>query len=79
MVLSLMNATQEERVMSDVTHVCSTCLKEASVKTGEPIPFCCGKEMAPLPFCTTAPQAEMARNSDADEPCDNGTQPRKRN
>lgn len=64
--------------MSDVTYFCSACRKEALVKTGEPIPLCCGKEMEPLPFCTTAPNAEMARNGDPDEPCDNGTQPRKR-
>ncbi len=64
--------------MSDVTYVCSACRKEASVKTGESVPLCCGKEMEPLPFCTTAPQSEMARNYDADEPCDDGNQPRKR-
>jgi hypothetical protein len=29
--------------------------------------------MEALPYCTTAPNPEMARNYDEDEPCDNGT------
>jgi hypothetical protein len=33
--------------------------------------------MVPLPFCTTAPNPEMARNYEADEPCDDGSGPRK--
>ena len=37
-----------------------------------------GKEMEPLPFCTSAPHAEMSRNYDKDEPCDPGTLPRKK-
>lgn len=64
--------------MSEATYFCSVCKKEARVKKGRPIPLCCGKEMEPLPFCTTAPHPEMARNYDADEPCDDGTQPRPR-
>ncbi len=31
-------------------------------------------EMEPLPFCTTQPHPEMARNYDEDLPCDDGTQ-----
>jgi len=64
--------------MSEVRYYCAVCKKETSVKEGQPIPLCCGKEMGPLPFCTTAPHPEMARNYDADEPCDDGTLPRKR-
>ncbi len=64
--------------MSDVTYSCSVCKKEAKAKEGDPVPICCGREMEPLPFCTTAPNPEMARNYDPEEPCDPGTLPRKR-
>jgi hypothetical protein len=64
--------------MDEVRYYCSVCKSETPVKKGQPIPLCCGKEMEPLPFCTTAPHPEMARNYDADEPCDDGTLPRKR-
>lgn len=57
----------------EVTYYCSVCQKQTSVKKGRPAPFCCHKEMEPLPFCTQAPNPEMARNYDADEPCDDGT------
>jgi hypothetical protein len=30
--------------------------------------------MEPLPFCTTQPHPEMARNYDEDLPCNDGTQ-----
>ena len=63
--------------MSEATYHCSVCGKESKVKEGEPIPLCCHKEMEPLPYCTSAPNAEMARNEDADEPCDDGTGHRK--
>lgn len=55
-----------------VKYSCSICKKEISVPKGEAVPICCGREMEPLPFCTTAPHAEMARNYDEDEPCDPG-------
>jgi len=64
--------------MSDMTYSCSICKREATVKEGDAVPICCGREMEPLPFCTTAPNPEMARNYDADEPCDPGTLPGKR-
>jgi hypothetical protein len=35
-------------------------------------------EPEPLPFCTSAPNPEMARNFAAEEPCDDGTLPKKR-
>jgi hypothetical protein len=78
MVSRKMDRAREEKTMSEVTYYCSVCQKQTSVKKGRPIPLCCGKEMEPLPFCTTAPNPEMARNYNADEPCDDGTQPRKR-
>jgi hypothetical protein len=31
----------------------------------------------PLPFCTTAPNPEMARSAMEDTPCDDGTGPKK--
>jgi len=64
--------------MSDVTYACSVCGKKVKTEKGKPIPLCCRKEMEPLPFCTTAPNAEMARSGDADEPCDDGTLARKK-
>jgi hypothetical protein len=63
--------------MADIVYSCSVCGKQATVKKGQPVPLCCRKEMEPLPFCTAAPQSEMARNYDADEPCDDGTRSRK--
>ena len=63
--------------MSEVTYYCSVCGKETSVKKGKPVPLCCKKDMGPLPYCTSAPNPEMARNEDAGEPCDDGTGHRK--
>jgi hypothetical protein len=60
--------------MASVTYTCSVCGKQATVKKGQPIPLCCKKEMEPLPYCTEAPNPEMARNYDEDLPCDDGTQ-----
>ncbi len=59
--------------MNEVTYICSVCGKQVKAKTGKPIPLCCRKEMEPLPFCTTQPHPEMARNYDEDLPCDDGT------
>ena len=59
--------------MSEATYRCSICGKEAKVEDGEPIPLCCHKEMEPLPACTLAQTAEMARSSNPDEPCYDGT------
>jgi len=63
--------------MSEVVYTCSVCGKESKVEKGQPIPLCCKKEMDPLPFCTTAPNPEMARSSDEDLPCDVGTAAKK--
>jgi hypothetical protein len=59
--------------MSGVTYTCSVCGAEVTVEAGGAAPVCCKKEMEPLPFCTTQPHPEMARNSDEDLPCDDGT------
>jgi hypothetical protein len=64
--------------MTEALYVCPECGKEALVKSSEPVPFCCGLEMKPkpLPFCTTAPNPEMARSTIEDTPCDDGTGPK---
>ena len=67
-----------ESEASGVRYYCTTCKREVTVKEGKKVPICCGKEMEPLPFCTSAPHAEMSRNYDKDEPCDPGTLPRKK-
>lgn len=59
--------------MSSVVYACSVCGKQVTVATGKPVPLCCRKEMDPLPVCTSAPNPEMARNYDEDEPCNDGT------
>jgi hypothetical protein len=64
--------------MSNVIYVCGVCDKRIEVKDGAPAPQCCKREMEPLPFCTSVPNAEMSRNYDADEPCADGTTPKKR-
>jgi hypothetical protein len=64
--------------MGEVTYTCSVCGKKGKAKKGKPIPLCCHKEMEPLPFCTSAPHAEMSRTGDEDGPCDDGTMARKK-
>jgi hypothetical protein len=64
--------------MSDVTYTCSVCGKQAKIEKGRPAPLCCKKVMGPLPYCTEAPNPEMARNYDEDLPCDDGTQAKKK-
>jgi hypothetical protein len=64
--------------MSNLTYECGECHTQITLKKGEPIPVCCKKEMEPLPFCTKAPDPEMARNYEEDEPCNDGTMPRRR-
>ena len=59
--------------MESVTYTCSVCGHQVKVEKDQPIPMCCGKAMDPMPYCTSAPNPEMARNYDDDEPCDNGT------
>jgi DNA-directed RNA polymerase subunit RPC12/RpoP len=62
------------RMTDSVTYKCSVCGREVQVAKGAEVPICCGKEMEPLPFCTTQPHPEMARNYDEDLPCDDATQ-----
>jgi hypothetical protein len=77
MIEAEQNEEREEIHMSDVTYTCSVCGKEVKAGKGTP-PRCCDKEMGPMPFCTTAPNSEMARSGEADEPCDDGTQAKKK-
>jgi hypothetical protein len=78
MIEAEQNEGQKENTMDSVTYTCFVCGKEIKAEKGKPAPFCCNKEMGPLPFCTTAPNPEMARSGDADEPCDDGTQAKKK-
>jgi hypothetical protein len=67
--------------MEERTFVCPVCRKEKTAAKGAAVPVCHGKPMeaSPLPSCTKPPaDAENARAADADEPCDNGRQPKKR-
>jgi hypothetical protein len=64
---------KKEYAMSDIIYTCAVCGKRVTSTKGKPIPLCCKKEMEPLPFCTSQPHPEMARNYDEDLPCDDGT------
>ena len=66
--------------MNEQTYACPMCGKLLAAPKAGPAPVCCGKPMVvePLPACTKAPaDPEMARAADADEPCDDGTRPKK--
>jgi hypothetical protein len=63
--------------MKELTYSCSICGKKTQVAEGKPAPVCCHKEMEPMPFCTVPQTAETARNYNADEPCSDGTTPKK--
>lgn len=53
---------------------CMNCSKKKEYREGEAVPSCCDQPMLleKLPQCTSAPHPEMARNTDSDEPCDDG-------
>ena len=59
--------------MSDIKYLCPVCHREETAVQGQPVPLCCGREMEPLPFCTTMADPELARNYRDDEPCDDST------
>lgn len=59
--------------MSNVTYTCPVCGKQLTVEAAAAIPVCHERKMERLPVCRTAPNPEMARNYDEDEPCDDGT------
>jgi hypothetical protein len=65
--------------MNEAGYTCARCGKHISLPAEKPAPVCCGAAMTadPLPYCTKVPNAEMARGVDADEPCADGTQPKK--
>lgn len=62
--------------MSELQHIyrCFSCSAIKDYSAGETVPICCDKPMVheTLEQCTSAPHFEMSRNSDPDEPCDDG-------
>ncbi len=38
----------EHKADSDCTYYCAICNKYINLKAGDPIPYCCGKEMEPI-------------------------------
>jgi hypothetical protein len=67
----------KEPIMKELTYRCSVCGKEEIVLASEPAPVCCLKEMEPMAACTGPVSAETSRSAAADEPCDDGTAPKK--
>ncbi len=65
--------------MTEKTFVCLACGAKSTVKSSDPVPFCCGAEMTPqpLPVCTIPLSAESARTAGEDGPCADGTTPKK--
>jgi hypothetical protein len=63
--------------MSETKYIyrCFKCFSTIEYREGESAPICCDMAMKrePLPQCTSAPNPEMARNTDSDEPCDDGS------
>lgn len=56
---------------------CAQCDKRSPVKSGDPVPECCGQKMVevaaqPLDQCTTTSTPEHSRFDDTGEPCDDG-------
>lgn len=62
--------------MSEFQYVyrCFSCSAIKKYRKGEAVPICCDQPMVleKLPYCTTTSHPEMARNTDSDEPCDDG-------
>ena len=57
-----------------VEYTCWKCDTKKKVPEGAQKPFCCGKVMKATPMvCTKAASAEYARESDDDEPCEEGS------
>mgnify|MGYP000448165604 CR=1 FL=1 len=54
---------------------CALCNKTAEFTESKDAPICCDEKMIPepLPQCTSTTHPEMVRNTDDDEPCDDGT------
>jgi hypothetical protein len=65
--------------MSDIGYTCPRCGKRITLPAEKPAPSCCGMTLTadPLPYCTKAPTAETARETDTDEPCADGTSSKK--
>lgn len=58
----------------EIVYRCGLCNKTAEYTEGKKAPICCGKKMIPEPLqqCTTTSHPEMVRNSDENEPCNDG-------
>jgi len=61
--------------MKDKLYSCRQCDRQVALPPDKAVPICCGEPMSPLPYCTSAPNPEMARNYEAEEPCDDATGP----
>jgi DNA-directed RNA polymerase subunit RPC12/RpoP len=53
------------------TYHCSECDRNIAIDQKDEIPVCCNRKMHALVACT-AVHPEMARNTEDDEPCDDG-------
>jgi hypothetical protein len=58
----------------EVIYRCARCDRTVKSHVGADALFCCNEKMIPEPLaqCTSAPNPEMARNTDEDEPCNDG-------
>jgi hypothetical protein len=54
-------------------YVCSICGLEKYSENKKEIPTCCSVKMDPIEPCSKAQDAEMAKFTDEDGPCDDGT------
>ena len=60
--------------VTEYIYRCNTCGRTAAFSDDKSEPLCCEKIMVldPLDQCTIADHAEMVRNTDKSEPCDDG-------
>ncbi|MEI7941589.1 MAG: hypothetical protein WCH76_00275 [Candidatus Riflemargulisbacteria bacterium] len=54
-------------------YVCSICGLEKNLDNNMEIPQCCSVKMDPIEPCSKVQDAEMAKFTDDDGPCDNST------
>jgi ribosomal protein S27E len=76
-IMDLMKQPKEP-FMKQLTYKCSVCGKEEIILAAEKAPVCCNMVMEPLAACTGPVSAEASRAGNADEPCDDGTTPKKK-
>ncbi len=55
-------------------YACTTCSRTVTVAGIHEEPGCCGGKMEEIPLepCVNAPHAEMARNGEIEDACDDG-------